>query len=83
MFLLAIQLPDLYHKNEEYSNQDCPLKKTTATFDRKKVKLKSLIKEKEGRIALNKGPTISLRRKGGLKRQIPRVLQFFVKRTTI
>ena len=61
MFLLAIQLPDLYHKTKEYSNQGCPLKKTTVTFDRKKVKLKCLIKEKEARIALNKGPTISLR----------------------
>ena len=83
MFVLAIHLPDLCHKTEEYSNQGCPLKKTTARFDRKKVKLKCLIKEKEGRIALDKGPIISLRRKGGLKRQIPRVLQFLIKGTTI
>ena len=46
------------------------------------VKLKCLIKEKEGRIALNKGPTISLVKKGGPNKQIPRVLQFLIKDST-
>ena len=46
------------------------------------VELKCLIKEKEGWIALNKGPTISLAKKGGPKNQIPKVLQFLIKDTT-
>ena len=47
------------------------------------VELKCLIKEKEGRIALNKGPAIFLAKKGGLKKQSPRILQFLIKGTTI
>ena len=46
------------------------------------VELKCLIKEKEGRIALNKDRTISLVKKGGPKKPSPRVLQFFIKGTT-
>ena len=46
------------------------------------VELKCLIKEKEGWIALNKGPTISLAKKGGPKKQSPRILQFLSKDTT-
>ena len=57
-------------------------KKTTAWFDRKEMELKCLIKEKDDGIALNKGPTISLTRKRGPKKQSPRVLQFIIKDTT-
>ena len=71
-----------FHKAEEYSVPDRSFQKTTARFDKKTVELKCLIKEKEGRIALNKGPTISLAKKGGPKKQIPKVLQFLIKDTT-
>ena len=66
----------LYHKTEEYSDKGYSLQKTTVTFDRKKVELKCIIKEKDDGIALNKGPTISFVRKGPQKKQSPRVLQF-------
>ena len=46
------------------------------------VELKCLIKEMDDWIALNKGPTISFERKGGLKKQSPRILQFLIKDTT-
>ena len=46
------------------------------------VEVKGLIKEKEGCIALNKGLTVSLAKKGGPKKQSPRVLQFLIKDTT-
>ena len=45
------------------------------------VELKCLIKEKVGRIALNKGPIISLTKKGEPKKQSPRVLEFLIKDT--
>ena len=48
-----------YNKTEEYSYPECFLQKTTSTFDKKMVELKCLIKEKDDRIALNKGSTIS------------------------
>ena len=57
-------------------------KKKPSRIDRKMVELKCLIKEKEGRIALNKDRTISLVKKGGPKKPSPRVLQFFIKGTT-
>ena len=71
-----------FHKTEEYSDPDCPFQKTTARFNRQILELKSFIKEKEGRIALNKGPTISAAQKVGLKKQIPSILQFLSKDTT-
>ena len=71
-----------FHKTEEYSDPDCSFQKTTARFDRKMVELKCFIKEKEGRIALNKGPAISVAQKVGLKKQSPRVLQLLSKDTT-
>ena len=46
------------------------------------VELKCLIKEKVGRIALNKGPIISLSKKEGPKKQSPRALEFLIKDTT-
>ena len=47
MFLLAMPQLDLYHKSEKYSDKGYSLQKTTARFDRKMVKLKCLIKEKD------------------------------------
>ena len=41
------------------------------------------IKQKEDRIPLNKGPTVSPTRKGGLKKQSPKVLQFLIRVTRI
>ena len=70
-----------FHKTEEYSDPDCSFQKATARFDRKLVELKWLIKEKEGRIALNKSPTIFLAKRGGPKKQNPKVLQFVIKDT--
>ena len=55
--------PGLYYKTEEYSDQGCSLQKTAARIDRKLVEVKCLIKEKNDRIALNKGPTISTKQK--------------------
>ena len=53
--------------------------KTNATrSDRKIVGLECPIKEKEDRIALNNGPTISPTRKGGQKKQNSKVLQFLI-----
>ena len=46
------------------------------------VELKGIIKEKDDRIALNKGPKIAFARKGGLKKQSAMVLQFLIKDTT-
>ena len=51
-------------------------------FNRKMVELKGIIKEKDDRIALNKGPKSDFARKGGLKKQTQRVLQFLIKDTT-
>ena len=42
-----------------------------------------LIKEKVDRIALNKGPAISLATKGGPKKQCPTIMQFLIKGTPI
>ena len=84
MFVVAIPLLGLYHKTDEYTGSGCSLKKNnTTSTDRKIVELECLIKKKEDRIASNKGPTISPTRKGGPKNQIPKVLQFFIKGTTI
>ena len=47
------------------------------------VELKCLIKEKDDQIALNQGPTISLAKKGGSKKQSPRILQFLIKYPTV
>ena len=44
------------------------MEKNTTSINRKVVELKCFIKEKEDRIALNKGPTISPARKGGKAR---------------
>ena len=63
MFLLAIPQPGLYHKTKEYSDEGCSLQKTTGRIDRKMVELKCPIKEKDDRIALNKGPRISTKEK--------------------
>ena len=71
----------IFAQIEEYSNPDCSFQKGTPRFDRKIVELKCLIKEKVGRIALNKGPIISLTKKGDTKKQSPRVLQFLIKDT--
>ena len=69
------------HETEEYSDPDCSFWKRKARFDRKMVEPKCLTKEKEGGIALNKGPIISLTKKGEPKKQSPRVLQFLIKDT--
>ena len=58
-------------------------KRNATSIDRKIVELGCPIKEKENQIAFNKGPTISATRKGGPKKQSPRVLQFLIKGTTI
>ena len=58
-------------------------KKNTTRIDRKIVELECPIKEKKDRIALNKGPTISPTRKGGSKKQSPRVLQFLMRVTRV
>ena len=84
MFVVAIPLLGLYHKTDEYTGSGCSLKKNnTTSTDRKIAELEFPIKEKEGRIASNKGPTISPTRKGGPKTQCPRVLQFLIKRSNI
>ena len=54
-----------FHETEKYSDPDCSFRKGKARFDRKMVEPKCLTKEKEGGIALNKGPTISLAKKEG------------------
>ena len=51
-------------------------------FNRKMVELKGIIKEKDDRIALNKAPKSDFARKGRLKKQSQRVLQFLIKDTT-
>ena len=73
MFLLAMPQPGLYHKTKEYSDQGCSLQKTTARTDRKKVELKCPIKEKDDRIALNKGPTVSTKEKRKAEEAKPKV----------
>ena len=84
MFVVAIPLLGLYHKTDEYTGSGCSLKKNnTTSTDRKIAELECPIKEKEDRIASNKGPTISPTRKGGPKNQCPRVLQFLIKRSNI
>ena len=57
--------------------------KNTTRIDRKIVELECIIKEKDDRIALNKGPIISPTRKGGPKKKSPRVLQFLISGTRI
>ena len=54
------------------------MKTNTIRSDRKIVGLECPIKEKEDRIALNNVPTISPTRKGGQKKQSPKVLQFLI-----
>ena len=84
MFVVAIPLLGLYHKTDEYTGSGCSLKKNnTTSTDRKIAELECPIKEKEDRIASNKGPTISTTRKGGPKNQSPKVLQLFIKGTTL
>ena len=82
--LLLITLLLYFHKIGEYVNKDHCLTQTSyQKGESDKSTVQSLIKEKEDRIALNKGPTISVARKGGPKKQCPRVLQFLIKGTTI
>ena len=84
MFAVAILLLGLYHKTDEYTGSGCSLKKkNTTSTDRKLAELEWLIKEKEDRIAFNKGPTISPKRKGRAKKRCPIVLQFLIKRSNI
>ena len=47
------------------------------------MELECLIKAKDDRIALNKGPAISPTRNGGPKKQSPRVLQFLIRVTRV
>ena len=82
MFLVALPQPGLSTKLKNIVFQTVVSRKQQLGSKKKMVELKCLIKEKEGWIALNKGPTISLAKKGGPKNQIPKVLQFLIKDTT-
>ena len=82
MFLVALPQPGLSTKLKNIVFQTVVSRKQQLGSTKKMVELKCLIKEKEGWIALNKGPTISLAKKGGPKNQIPKVLQFLIKDTT-
>ena len=72
------------HKIGEYINKDHSFQQN---FDSKKESdkwtVQSLIKEKEVRIDLNNGPIISLARKGGTKKQSPKILLLPIKGTAI
>ena len=72
------------HKIGEYINKGHSFQQSSDQYrESDKQTVQSLIEKKESRIALNKGPTISLARKRGPKKQSARVLQFLMKGTTI
>ena len=81
--LLLITLLLYFHKIGEYVNKDHSLTQTSyQKGESDKSPVQSLIKEKDDRIALNKGPTISPAKKGGPKKESTRILKVLMKDTT-
>ena len=72
MVLLTMPLPYFYHKTEEYIDQDCSFKRKTTKLDRKLEELKYLIKEKEERVVLNKGPAFYIKQKKSIEEAKPK-----------